>query len=114
MNAAAVTPGTWRTASRAWVKNRSPHFVVVEPVPRLLHLHGEHVRRVEPRIDREQTLEAPQQQSRAHQQHYGKRNLGDDQRAARKLIATRGAPRTLLQSHLRVATRGMKRRKQPD
>ena len=56
-----------------------------------------------PGIDREQALQAAQQQSRAHQQHEGERDLRDDERAARPLVTTGGTLRALLQSCVQVA-----------
>ena len=66
--------------------------ILIESAPGSLHLHREQVRRIESRRDREQALQAAQQQSRAHKQHEGERDLRDDECAARQLAPTGGMP----------------------
>ena len=71
--------------------------ILVESVTDGLHLHGEQPRRIEAGGNREQTLKAPQQQSRAHEQHERQRDFRDDERAASAPVPAAGGPGALLE-----------------
>ena len=88
--------------------------VVVESGTRCLYLHRKQMQRIEPGINREQMLQATQQQSGAHQQHEGERDFGHNQSSAQPLVTTSGSMRALLQSELQVPARRMQRRNKPD
>jgi hypothetical protein len=62
------------------------------------------------RSRREQALQAPQQQSRAHEQYQGQRDFHDDQRAARAPLATGGARRAVLEVLVRIVAGSLQRR----
>jgi len=86
---------------------------LVESVTDDLHLHREQPRRVEARRDREQPLEAPEQQSGADEQHERKRHLRDDERAADAPVSAGRVSRAMLQVLMRIAARRLQRRHQP-
>ena len=83
--------------------------VVVELPTGDLHLHREHVRRIEPGRDGEEPLQAPQQQTGADEQNEGERDLGDDQSTARELMAAGRAARRVLNAAARITARCLQR-----
>jgi hypothetical protein len=56
-----------------------------------VYLHREQSRRVESALDREQPVEAPQQQPRAYQQYERERNFRNDKRSTRASVSAAGA-----------------------
>ncbi len=74
--------------------------VVVKSAAGRLHLHRKYVGRIESRSDREQMIETAQKQSRTNQHYQSERNLRNDKRTTRPLVAPRGALRAFLQSNL--------------
>ena len=61
--------------------------LLVEAAIRGVHLHCEQAAGVEAWADRKQMVEPAPQQAGADQEHKSKRNLGDDERAARPLMS---------------------------
>src|SRR5262245_50427401 len=78
---------------------------LVEPASRCLHLHRQQIRAVEPRMDREELLNAAQEQSSIHEQHQRERYFRNDERTAHHLAAARSPPRALLKLNLKLAAR---------
>src|SRR5580704_186325 len=62
----ARNPGNLAYSIEGLTEEPRPRAVDVESVTSLLHLHGEYVGRIESGIDREQALQAAQQQSGTH------------------------------------------------
>ena len=110
VNPADVTPGTARTAFSVCAKRLMRRAVLAESATGRLHLHREQVRRIEAHRNREQVLQAAQQQTRRHEQHERERDLGDDERAARRTSTAGGASRADLQVALRIVSHGLQRR----